>query len=110
MQRQRNYTGLLTLIAVLLLLLVATNGYSLYVATQRAIAYQERVAEVRKLTDSQREVIAGLITSYRKDAYNNPSIDRIAEQQLLVAEYHLQALQIRALQNSQMIDLLSEAR
>jgi hypothetical protein len=109
-QRPRSNTGMLALIAVLLILLVGVNGYNLYIDTQRTAVYQQRVAEVKQLTDSQRELIAGLMTSYRKDAYNNPSIDRIAEQQLLASEYSLQALQILSLQNSQIIDLLSEAR
>lgn len=103
-------TGPQRLIALLLLLLVLGSGYQIYADYQRESAYQQRVAEVRALTDTQRTLIDGLVTSYRTDAYGNALIDRIAEQQLLANEYSLQALQIMAHQNTQIIDLLSSAR
>ncbi|MCX6101627.1 MAG: hypothetical protein NTV92_09505 [Candidatus Bipolaricaulota bacterium] len=47
--------------------------------------------------------------TYEKTAYRSAEIDRISEQQLVAAESTLAALQIIALQNSQIIQLLATA-
>jgi hypothetical protein len=48
-----------------------------------------------------------MMSDYQGDVYDNPSIDRIAEQQLIAEEYQLAALQIFAIQNGQLIELLA---
>lgn len=79
------------------------------VARDRAATYEARVKEALDLVDRQRDLIIDLVSEYESVAYDNPSVDRIAEQQLLAAEYQLQGLQILAIQNSQIIELLSAA-
>jgi hypothetical protein len=112
--RQPNYTKLLTLIAVFLGLILLINAYQMLVgfqqgqiAAERAANYQKRVADAHVILGEQSSVIAGLMNTYQSAAYGNSGIDRIAEQQLLASEYTLQALQIMATQNTQIIGLLS---
>jgi type II secretory pathway pseudopilin PulG len=109
-------TRLLTAIVIILAGVLATNVYMIIttaqqnkVQEQRAAEYQERVEAARLVLDSQREIIFGLLSEYEDAAYNNPRLDRIAEQQLIAAEYQLTVLQILAIQNSQIIELLAEA-
>lgn len=70
------------------------------------VIYAEHAEQARALIKRQREMIAGASDNYRVDAYA-PTIDRIAEQQLIAAEYQLLLLQIIAQQNAQMIELLA---
>jgi len=112
----RGNTRLLSLIAVLLLLLVAGNVYTVVTTYQqqqievaRAASYTERVATIRERAEEQRDLIQLVMDSYETEAYDNPRIDRIAEQQLIATEHTIHALQIIGIQNSQIIELLAEA-
>jgi len=112
----RNYTGWLILLNTLLFLLLVLSAVQFIftyqqnqIAAQRAASYADRVAAAEKLVTSQQTVILGLLDNYHKDAYENSSIDRITEQQLIASEYNLAALQIVAIQNSQIIELLANA-
>lgn len=107
---------LLIFIAILLLLSTAASITQLVMTFQqnsitaaRAATYQARVKEAEALVSRQQTIIFGLIEDYHAAAYEDPGIDRIAEQQLLVAESTLAALQIIAIQNSQVIELLAAA-
>jgi predicted metalloprotease len=111
----RNYVGILVIIVVLLALLLTVEIYQVVtsyqqtkLAEERASAYQTRVTAAQLLVSNQQDIISGLMTDYQKDAYGS-SVDRIAEQQLIATEYNLTALQIIALQNSQIIELLANA-
>ncbi len=121
--RKPTHRFLLIAIAILLLLSTAATITQLVLTIQQnantaeqdaivaaqAATYEARVKEARALVDKQQEVILGLITEYKDTAYDNPLIDRIAEQQLLATESTLAALQIIAIQNSQVIELLAAA-
>jgi flagellar basal body-associated protein FliL len=107
---------LLIIIALLLLLSTAATTTQLVMTFQqnsitatRAATYQARVKEAEALVSRQQTIIFGLIEDYHAAAYEDPSVERIAEQQLLVAESTLAALQIIAIQNSQVIELLAAA-
>lgn len=111
-----NYTGWFVLMNILLILLLALNAVQFVftyqqnqIAAARAASYQERVRAAQDLVTAQREVIFDLLNNYQKSAYDNPSVERIAEQQLIASEYTLSALQIIAIQNSQIIELLANA-
>jgi len=111
-----NYTRRLAIISISLLLLVILNvaQFALTyqqnnIAAERAASYQERVESAQELLERQQDLILDLVDNYQKDVYNNPSIDRIAEQQLIATEYTLAALQIIAIQNTQIIELLAAA-
>jgi hypothetical protein len=113
--QNKSFLGLLLTIAVLLALLLTVEVYQVVttyqqnkLAEERASAYQARVEEAQQLVTKQQAVILGLITDYEKDAYGT-NVDRISEQQLLATEYSLTALQIIALQNSQIIVLLANS-
>lgn len=97
---------LLILVVGLLAFQTITTIQQNQVAEQRAADYQTRVASARLLVDQQQDVINGLWNEYQKTAYGD-KVDRIAEQQLYATEYSLQGLQILAIQNSQIIELLS---
>lgn len=103
-------------IAVLLLALLSSNIYFAALAYQerqaqveyaeaRQAAYQEHVQQMQTVLDRQRQIIADVSDSYHADAYD-PGIERIAEQQLIAAEYHLLLLQVIAQQNAQTLELL----
>src|SRR3990172_4330687 len=110
----RNYSTTLRIIAILLGGVLVANLFSIVttfqqnaVARDRAVSYEARVQEAQALVDRQRNIILDLVTDYESAAYADPGIDRIAEQQLLAAEHQLVALQILAIQNGQIIELLS---
>ena len=101
-------------VLVALLLLVNVVSFALTfqqnrLAASRAASHQERAEAARELVDDQTRVIASLMSDYEAAAYDNPSVERIAEQQLLATESTLAALQIIAVQNSQIIELLATA-
>ena len=57
------------------------------------------------MLDIQEGLVGDIVTDYQDDAYG-PSVDRIAEQQLIATEYQLLALQAVGLHNRQIADLL----
>ncbi|MDD5368133.1 MAG: hypothetical protein PHQ40_03530 [Anaerolineaceae bacterium] len=112
--RKQSYKPLLLTICLLLIVLVGlttyqaiTNFQQNQIAANRAASYQERVKAAQALADTQQTTILGLMDDYNKAAYKSSSVDRISEQQLIAAEYNLEALQVLAIQNSQVIQLLS---
>lgn len=112
----RDNTNLLRLIALLLFLLVVASIYNIVttyqqnqLAEQRAATYRQRVEAVSKVAEEQRKAIQQLRTGYQKDAYANPTLDRISEQQLVATEYNLEGIRILGIQNSQIIELMSVA-
>ena len=111
-----NYTGWFVLMNLLLILSLAINAVQFaftyqqnQIAAARAASYQGRVQAAQELVTAQREIILGLVNNYEKSAYDNPDVERITEQQLIASEYTLSALQIIAIQNSQIIELLANA-
>ena len=111
-----SYKTILWIIVVLLALVLVSQVFQIVdtfqqnkIASERAESYQTRVDAAQKLVKDQRDLILDLVQDYEDVAYNNPSIDRIAEQQLLAAEFQLLGLQTLALQNGQIIELLASA-
>jgi len=105
-----NYWIIVILVAAILLanvLSIITTFQQNAVTKERAASYAERVNEAQSLVNRQQEIILDLVSNYESVAYDNPGVDRIAEQQLLAAKFQLQALQILAIQNRQIIELLS---
>jgi hypothetical protein len=112
----RNYNALLIIIAALLLLLTALNAFQVIttyqqnrLSAERAATHAERVKAAEALVTRQQSVISSLMDDYQKAAYDNPAVERIAEQQLLASESTLAALQVIAIQNSQVLELLATA-
>lgn len=102
------------LLVVLLLLICTTQLYSAITLFQknrieaaRAATYKERVKAAQELLATQRQVIGNLMTDYQNRAYSNPQIDTIMKQQLVATEYAIVGLQVIAIQNSQVIELLA---
>lgn len=107
-------SGMLWIVVLLLLTLVSLNAYSIYtshqmlqIEAQRATDYEARISAIRTRAQTQRDLIGNLFTAYQTDAYDNPSVDRISEQQLTAAEYTIQMLRLIGIQNSDMIDLMA---
>ncbi len=65
---------------------IITTNQQRALAEQRAAEYAKRVQAAQAIVDSQQDVILGMVDSYETDVYNNPSIDRIAEQQLIAED------------------------
>lgn len=112
----RNYYPVLILIALLLTISIALTGYQVFstfqqneIAAERAATHAERVLAAQDMVETQQTYVMSLMDEYQAAAYDNPSVDRIAEQQLLATEWTLAALQIIAIQNSQVIELLATA-
>jgi hypothetical protein len=102
----KNIQVLLIALFVAIVLLLTSNIFFLNRLTMQHTIDEEKINEVNNLITSQRWIIEDLVLDYEESAYNNPGIDRIAEQQLIVSEYTLTALQVIALQNTQIMDLL----
>lgn len=103
-------------IVVLLALILIAQLFSIFntyqrdqIQRERAATYEARVEEAQQVLEVQRDVISDLLSDYESLAYDNPSIDRIAEQQLIAAEFQITALQAIAIQNTQVIELLAAA-
>lgn len=97
----------LRIIAVLLLLLVGLEVYRTIGDIQADQARSTRVQSIQTIISQQQRLINQTVSDYQSAAYENPSVERIAEQQLLAAEHTLLALQIIATQNNQVIQLLA---
>ena len=99
---------LLGVICILLGGLLATNlsimrQYKL--EEQRWAGRQQQVELIRAMAELQEDAIFDLLVDYQDTAYSS-RVERIAERQLLAAESQLSALQLIALQNSQITKLL----
>lgn len=100
---------LLSIIVVLLVILLALNAYSVISASQRrALAEMQASAHASRARVLE-GIIVDMMDGYNADVYDNPNIDRIAEQQLLAEEYQLTALQAIAIQNGVIIELLADS-
>ncbi len=110
MNEGRSYTGWFVVIALLLVLLVGAEGYRLYVDFQDRAAREEYVEAVDSLMNLQRTMIMDVMDDYREAAYSDPNVERIAEQQLLAEEFQLMTLQVLAIQNGQIMELLANVR
>lgn len=104
------------LIYIALLTLVSSNVYYATVAQQerqvqierdaeRQAIYEEHTQQLQARLARDQHTITGAFDNYHADAYN-AGIDRIAEQQLIAAEYQLLLLQIIARQNAEIIELM----
>ena len=72
---------------------------------QRQAVYDEHARQLEAWRARDQRRITSALDDYRADAYD-PGIERIAEQQLIAAEYELLLLQTIALQNTVMIELM----
>lgn len=102
------------IIAILLLLILLVQVYTIIdtrqqrqVEEQRAAEIRDKAANIAVLYALQDELTSDLFASYQEDAYDNPSVERITEQQLIATEYQLLSLQILSRQNQAIVDLLS---
>ena len=73
---------------------------------ERRVAYEEHVGQMQAWLARQQRVTTSAADSYRADAYDT-DVDRIAEQQLIAAEYQILLLQVIAQQNAEMIELMA---
>ena len=90
----------LIFISIFLFILVSINIFDHVVAYQKSKLAMEMV-------NMQGQIIADLVSDYQSDAYDNPSLERISEQQLIATEYTIVGLQILGMQNNQIIELLA---
>lgn len=96
---------LFVILALLLLTLVVSNTYLAMLTSQDRQVQLMRAKSMQPLLERQRSIITSMMDHYETDAYNNPDIERIAEQQLIAAEYQLLLLQTIAQQNILMLEL-----
>lgn len=74
-------------------------------AEERQAVYEEHVQQMQAWLARDRRTVTGAFDSYHTDAYES-GVERIAEQQLLAAEYQMLLLQVIARQNAEMIELM----
>lgn len=103
-------------IYVALLTLIASNAYYATIAQQdrraqverieaRYAIYEEHAQQLQSWLAREQRTITGAFDNYHTDAYNS-NVERIAEQQLIAAEYQILLLQTIARQNAVMIELM----
>lgn len=106
--QNRNYTVWFIIVSLLLLALIAAEGYHVYTDMQARAENDKVSVTVEQLLEKQRDVVMNVFDDYQKAAYENKDVDRITEQQLLAAEFQLQMLQVLAIQNAQIMELLAQ--
>ena len=74
-------------------------------AAERQAIYEEHAQQMQAWLARQQRLLDGIADNYHADAYDS-GVDRIAEQQLIAAEYQILLLQTIAQQNAQMIELM----
>jgi len=94
-----------SVVAVVLLLLILV--VSAYNTVSTELSRRARTEAVKELVEEQRRIANSIVSEYEGLAYDNPDVDRITEQQLLATEHQLVALQLIALQNAMIIELLA---
>jgi hypothetical protein len=111
---QPNYTILLSIIAALLGLILAAQLYTIYKSYQtqqleaeRAVRMSEMASSITLLNSLQNDLAADLFSDYQEAAYDNPDLERIAEQQLIAEEFQLLSAQMLSYQNQAIIELLA---
>jgi len=98
--------GLAWIVIILLALLLAIQGYELYGDLQAAQQRKAIALAAMDLAAEQRTIILSVMDEYQKAAYSD-DVDRIAEQQLIATEHQLVLLQILAIQNGSITELLA---
>ena len=99
-----------------LLVLIVSNVYFAALAQQdrraqierieeHQAAYVEHAQQLQAWRARQQRLLDGIADSYHADAYD-AGVERIAEQQLIAAEYQILLLQTIAQQNAAMIELM----
>lgn len=86
--------GLLVSVIIMLFILVSFEAYDLGKQRLEADLFEQRVTEVEKIVENQRDFIIDLYSEYQDAAYRDPNLNGIMAQQLRALEYNLQALQI----------------
>ena len=105
MKRDRSLYVIAALLAVIVVANITTVGVQLALATSKQAAYDEHAQQLQARLARQQRLLDGIADSYHADAYDS-GVDRIAEQQLIAAEYQILLLQTIAQQNAQMIELM----
>ena len=72
---------------------------------ERQTIYEEQAQQMQSSLARQQRLITSATDNYRADAYDS-GVERIAEQQLIAAEYQMLLLQVIAQQNAQTIELM----
>ncbi len=103
----RSRSSSVIIIGLLALILAATVYPIVQDHLNKEEAQQRRATMVQVLA-VQQSIVEELLSEYQAAAYDNPGVDRIAEQQLIATEHQLMALQVLMQQNILILELLSE--
>lgn len=95
------------IVVVLLFCLVLVQGIQAARDFQADTQCKTAVEDFQGAINAQKTIYQDLMQAYQKAAYEDSSVDRIAEQQLLAAESQLNALQVIASQNGILIELVN---
>ncbi len=107
-QRPKGYAAIVVLLVLILGILAFNTVESELDRQAAAQARVDRTEAVASAIQQQNELVRNLLDNYQAAAYENSGIDRITEQQLIAEEYQLTALQVLALQNMQILQMLAE--
>ena len=101
----------LIIIAITLLLILILNAYQFvddkFIIDQKESERIETIEEAKRLARANDLVINSLISDYEDNVYINPNVETIMQQSFLAQEYTLITLQMIAVENSIIIDLLA---
>ena len=98
------------LVILMLFCLVLVQGYQVFRDFQAQNECKTVLENSRGVISAQMATYLDLLENYKKAAYDNTRVDRIAEQQLLATESQLSALQAMASQNGVLIELASACK
>jgi len=101
----------LIIVAITLFLILILNVYQFvddkFIIDQKESERIETIEEAKRLARSNDLAINSLISDYEDSVYLNPNVETIMQQSFLAQEYTLISLQMIAVENSIIIDLLS---
>ena len=100
----------MTLILILLILQVAMSGYQLYRDIQSDIERAQVKESVSAYTTNVDVLIENMLTDYKTDVYNNPSVDTTAKQAVMASEYNFNASMLLVKQINRLLELIMHNR
>lgn len=92
---------------IIVILLTAIFVFDVGMQVIQSVQRQQRIQEITETQTLLENQINTLMTNYQASAYDNPSVERIAEQQLLAQEFTLQSLQLISMQNQLILNQLN---
>ena len=106
--------ALLVVVIILLVLQTVLTGFN---TVNGFIKDQQETARIAKITTEVAGYAAGvegvsrqMLDNYKKDIYNNESVDSLGKQQVLATEYTFMGLMLISQQNAKLIQTITQLK